>query len=694
MNLPIWLPVKSIALRSLSLLLFCPSVFINLYSQNIPSYSCEMTYQSNNIRHYLMNEAAKISGNTMAGINTLEDWEKVKPTRYNQLVEMLGMQDMPLSDERSNLNVKVTGIIKKDGYRIEKLYYESLPGLYVAANLYVPDNITEPRPAILYVCGHSFSQKVNYQEHPRKFAQLGFVCLIIETIQWGEVRGVHHGSYAKGWFNWYSRGYNPAGVEVWNGIRGIDLLVERLEVDPEKIGVTGNSGGGSQSWYLPAIDQRIRVAAPSCGASTLKAQIATRSIDDHCDCMMPINTYGWDFQDIGALIAPRPILVGQSNRDALNQIESVRQIHDDLYKSYEWYGKPENNRFIEYPGAHGYQPISRKTIFSFFLEQLMDKNIPPKEISDTDKSSQIQLSDEELEVYVDGAPEDDRTSTIQDSFVKLAQAPDISNRIELQAHKDSVVNFLLMKTFGAFPKEKCPLTPQLVFRSQNRAGQKKDTYSFVSEEGWYLKLDFHWNYDRNEVKPLMIVLRNAEEEQGASENFIRDYLKEGWNVAFLEVRGVGETGWNSSLQWHVRRASAWTGRTIASMQVYDVLRCLDFCRTITGVDDTQIGIATQDEMGAVALYASLLDGGISDLLLKNPPESQNVTSSSDGRGPAIEMLNCLRVTDVNQIPALIPSTKIEFVETIPDAYRWAGNTLSKIGADPLEIVKAPAKYGR
>ncbi len=105
----------------------------------------------------------------------------------------------------------------------------------------IPDNIKEPRAAILYVCGHSPSQKVRYQAHPRKFAQMGFVCLVIETIQFGEVRGDHWGCYAKGWFNWYSRGYNPAGVELWNAIRGIDLLTTRPEVDPQKLGVTGIS---------------------------------------------------------------------------------------------------------------------------------------------------------------------------------------------------------------------------------------------------------------------------------------------------------------------------------------------------------------------------------------------------------------------------------------------------------------------
>ena len=214
-------------------------IFIFILTQC--SDNMQLSVESNNIKQYLSEKAAEITDHSFSGIHTLDDWKSIKDKRYNELVDMMSISDLPLKDERSPLHVKTTGTIQEEGYHIEKLYYESLPGLYVPANLYIPDNIKEPRAAILYVCGHSPSQKVRYQAHPRKFAQLGFVCLVIETIQFGEVRGDHWGCYAKGWFNWYSRGYNPAGVELWNAIRGIDLLTTRPEVDPQKLGVTGIS---------------------------------------------------------------------------------------------------------------------------------------------------------------------------------------------------------------------------------------------------------------------------------------------------------------------------------------------------------------------------------------------------------------------------------------------------------------------
>jgi hypothetical protein len=200
-------------MRRNNLILVPGFTILALFSCSQPDPQCE---PPNNIRHYLSGAAKDITDHTLAGINALPDWEKQRQRRYDEFIEMMSLQDMPLHASRPDLNIRITGTIRQEGYRIEKLYYESLPGLFVPANLYIPDDISEPGPAILYVCGHSPTQKVRYQPYPRKFAQLGFVCLIIETIQFGEVRGVHHGCYARGWFNWYSR---RRGLECHTGTR-------------------------------------------------------------------------------------------------------------------------------------------------------------------------------------------------------------------------------------------------------------------------------------------------------------------------------------------------------------------------------------------------------------------------------------------------------------------------------------------
>ena len=628
----------------------------------------------NNIRSYLSKAAADITDRSLSGISSAAGWEKIRPQRYREFIEMMGIQDYAWK-EKTSLNIKITGTIQRDGYRIEKLYFESLPGLYVPANLYIPDHMEKPAAAILYVCGHSPSQKVHYQAYPAKFARLGFVCLIIETIQWGEVRGDHWGCYERGWFNWYSRGYNPAGVELWNAIRAIDLLASRPEVDPERLGVTGISGGGSQSWYIAAADPRIKAAAPVCGASTLKAQIGQRTIDGHCDCMMPTNTYRIDFQNIGALIAPRPLLIAQANRDGLNTIESVRELYSDLKKVYEMYDAAGQISLVETPGGHSYHQTSRKMIHAFFFKHLCGKEISSEEAGDIDKENL--LSAEELKVYTDGVPEDDRTTTIQDSFVKLAPVPEISDRQALLAYRDTVVRFLKEKTFGAFPKTPCPLNGEKEFRSLDGGKFGLTIHRFVPEEGWRLKVDFRWWNDTTEKMPLIIMLTNYDEERWGPESFSSE-LDPSQNIAYFAPRGTGESGWDPALQWHVRRASAWTGRTIASMQVYDLLRCIDYCRTLPQIDPSKIILAAKDGMTVVALYAALLDGNCQQVILKNPVATQDAGSRTDGKGEAIEMLNCLRITDVNRIPALILPTRTLFIGEIPPAYEWSLNLIKKL----------------
>lgn len=641
--------------------------------------------EPNNIRKYLVTAASQIT-NSSLNVKTLEAWKTIRPERYSELIEMLSLQDVPYEGERSPLNVHVTGIINCDGYHIEKLYYESLPGLYVPANLYVPDSIKAPVPGILYVCGHSRTQKVHYQTHPAKFARLGFVCLIIETIQWGEVKGEHWGCYANGWFHWYSRGYTPAGVEVWNAIRGLDLLAQRPEVNNEKLGVTGISGGGAQSWFIAAADPRVKAVAPVCGASTLEAQINTRTIDGHCDCMMPINTYLRDFQDIGGLIAPRPLLICQADRDGLNKVESVEKIFYDLKKLYKLYGEEDKIDLVITPGGHSYHKISRERIFSFFLNHLMDKDVSPEEAGDIDESPESLLTEEELRVYTEGVPADDRTTTIQDSFVKLASVPEISDKTELFLLRDSVKSLLRQKTFRAFPASPPSFDPELVFQTLDRAEFGSDIFSFITEDGWRLKVDIRWRNNPAEKKPLMIVLRNYDENRWESEEFING-LDKNWNIAFFEVRGTGEAGWTPDLQWHVRRASAWAGRTIASMQVYDLLRCIEFCRTVKGVDGQNIGIAARDEMCVVALYAALLDSKCSAVILKNPPETQDMASRPDGRGAATEMLNCLRITDVYQLPAYLAPSKVIFIGEMPEKYKWSENILSEVGIETISVIE-------
>ncbi|MEH6681440.1 MAG: acetylxylan esterase [Sediminicola sp.] len=661
---------------------------LSVHSQHMEFSLCPPQDQANNIQVYLERSAKKISDSTLKDITSLNDWKAVRKERYQELVEMLGLNDVPFTGKRPPLNIKKMGTISMPGYRIDKIYYESLPNLYVPANLYVPDGIKKPVPAILYLCGHAETQKAYYQGLAHKFAKLGFVCLIIETIQWGEVRGEHWGTNTNGWFHWYSRGYNPGGVEVWNGIRGLDLLSQMPEVNPNFLGVTGASGGGSQSWYLAALDDRVKAAAPAAGGEKLYAEICQSTIDHQCDCMRPLNTYQRDFSDIGALVAPKPFMIAAPNRDALFAIESVRELYHDVGKVYDFYGASTNLSLIEADGGHGDRETLRPKIFSFFLRHLMNREVAPETIGDIDKSEKAQLGVDQLAVFDSGAPNDDRTRTIQETFFELAEPPVIDSQSQLDGYRTKVLEFLKEKTFRAFPNKPPPLDVKWEYRTAEEAKYGMQTYSFVPEEGWRLKFTVYWNKPPEEEQSVLLVLKNPDEPFMDFGKFVSG-IDPDQTIVYFEARGIGETGWAPNMQWHIRRSLAWTGRTIASMRVYDVLRCIEAMGSIPGlgIDKHNVDIAAEGEMSVVAIYASLLNGNVKTVLVKDPPESQNMPSRPDGRGEAIEMLNCLRVTDIAQVAGLNMSTKFIGIGKLPDTYEWTKSVYGKLNPMNFETIE-------
>ena len=161
----------------------------------------------------------------------------------------------------------------------------------------------------------SMGNKTGYQHHGAWFARHGYICLVLDTIQLGELEGAHHGTKRLGMWWWNSRGYTPAGVEAWNGIRALDYLQSRADVDPELIGMTGRSGGGAYTWYTAALDDRIKVAVPVAGITDLHNHVVDGIVKGHCDCMFMVNSYRWDYTKLAALLAPRPLLLSNSDKD-------------------------------------------------------------------------------------------------------------------------------------------------------------------------------------------------------------------------------------------------------------------------------------------------------------------------------------------------------------------------------------------
>lgn len=268
---------------------------------------------------YFEYETRRIEADGLRGFQSAQEWRNARETIRSQLQEMLGLSPLP---ERSDLQPVVTGSVEHDDFTVENLHFQSMPGLHVTGNLYLPKVRSGPLPAILYVCGHgpvkidgvSHGNKVTYQHHAAWFARNGYVCLIIDTIQLGELEGLHHGTHREGMWWWNSRGYTPAGVEAWNGMRALDYLETRPEVDATRFGVTGRSGGGAYSWWIGALDERIKCAVPVAGITDLRNHVVDGCVEGHCDCMFMVNTHRWDYAKVAALMAPRPLLIANSDR--------------------------------------------------------------------------------------------------------------------------------------------------------------------------------------------------------------------------------------------------------------------------------------------------------------------------------------------------------------------------------------------
>ncbi|CAG7644323.1 hypothetical protein PAESOLCIP111_04665 [Paenibacillus solanacearum] len=589
--------------------------------------------------------------------------------------------DKYLQAERTPLNIRVSGVIDDQAYRLEKLYYESLPGLYVAGHLYIPRELSSPAPGVLYVCGHHRNQKIQYQDHARRLAQLGFVTLIIDTVQNGEVFGEHHGTYSRGWFDWVSKGYTPAAIEVWNAIRGLDLLSARDEVDEQRLGVTGHSGGGSISWWTMCADDRVKAIAASSGTGHEASHLRERTLDRHCDCNFPNNPFGWSLIEQYALAAPRPVLIVAPDRDAVFQIDSVEDVFGRLKGLYASLGAEDRLKLFAFRSAHMYTPESRKQIFSWLLRHLAGQEVSPAVVEDIDGE---RLPDEQLLVYGGQPPADDRSLTVQEWFIPAARPVMPDSPQMLEQCRDNLVARLRQESFSAFPPAAGPCKPVIRQRTWNKPQTSWwFLFDYEAEAYWQLQGELHGAApepaEGSALRPLAVTLRMTGDERGKGAFALLQSASSSWLKARLDPRGTGDTAWGAEWHWHIRRAAALLGGTVASMRVWDTLRGIEALRNIPGVDSKRIVLSGSGEMAVVALYAALLDGNIAAVILDHPPDTLDAPDASRESPCFKEVINALRHADLPQTAACLWPAKLVFVGELPDGYRLTRDVYERMG---------------
>ncbi len=400
---------------SLHLLLAALSLLLNTFlvlAQESDSPGIQLSTQTLASRVHAIEKA-----NDLRQFQSKEDWKDHREFLREQLREMLAI---PMPNAR---NVDLAPVVHKtletDRIAVDNLTFQSSPGLYVTANLYRPKNSQGRLPAIVYVCGHaqvkeneiSLGNKTHYQHHPAWFAENGYIALAIDTIQLGEIEGIHHGLYRFQRWDWPSRGYTPAGVEAWNATRAIDYLISRDDVDSSKLGITGRSGGGATSWFAAAIDPRIQVVIPVAGITDLRDHVIDQCIRGHCDCMFFLNRYGWDYSTLASLIHPRALLIGNTDEDPIFPLDGVFRIQQQIRHLYQL--EQKNHLGIHWTsGGHQDTQELQLGAFVWFDKYLKQE---PKPI---EQAARARFEKRQLKV-LSQIPTDERVTSVQDWFVPV-----------------------------------------------------------------------------------------------------------------------------------------------------------------------------------------------------------------------------------------------------------------------------------
>lgn len=280
--------------------------------------------------------------------------------------------------ERNPLNAKVMKTVEREQYRIENVVFESRPGFWVTANLYLPKGYSEKRPGVVGTCGHSLNGKAAeaYQGFAQGLARQGYVVLIYDPIGQGE-RFQYLRSDLKSRLNGGVGEHIQMGNQqtlvgeflgawfAWDGIRALDYLITRDEVDPRQIAVTGNSGGGTQTTWLCAVEPRWAMAAPACFVTTFRRNVENELPADTEQCPPRAIELGMDHSDFLLAMAPKPLILLAQERDYFD-VRGTSEAFERIKKIYTLLGKPENVELFVGPTYHGYTQENREAMYRFF----------------------------------------------------------------------------------------------------------------------------------------------------------------------------------------------------------------------------------------------------------------------------------------------------------------------------------------
>jgi dienelactone hydrolase len=625
-------------------------------------------------------------------LKTKADAEKYVESVRSRIGECFGPEP-----KRTPLNPRITKVIERDGYRIENLIFDSRPGFPVTANVYVPTDRTGRMPGVIGTCGHSSNGKAEkaYQSFSQGLARQGYVCLIYDPIGQGErlqyvnedltaklrpgvTEHLHAGNQQ------FLVGETFAMWRAWDGMRALDYLLTRDDVDPNHIGVTGNSGGGTMTTWLCGVERRWTMAAPSCFVTTFRRNMENELPADTEQCPPKALALNLDHDDFIAAMAPRPVVLLAKERDYFDA-RGAEEAFARLKRLYGLLGAEDKiSQFIG-PTTHGYSQENREAMYRWFNQatKASDAKTEPKITIEEDETLQCTPSGQVAEL--------DGTRTVfsftRELSLRLAKkrgnvSGDELKRalrrvLKLRTATDKAPDYRIMRYLSS---RDYPKAHAISYGIETEPGIFALTY-MLSDERWYSRPP------RGGKRAVLYVSHQSSDAELRDEPLIKEVMKaESDALVFAcDVRGIGESrpetcGVNSfrsayGCDYFYAIHSLMLDRPYVGQKTFDVLRVLDWLKSIGRTD---VHIVAKGWGALPATFAAVLSDQVNQVTLKNA-----LTSYSD-----------MAETEHYDWPlsSMIPNVLSHF--DLPDCYREiASKNLQQIDPWGATVAAGPDTSG-
>ena len=531
---------------------------------------------------------------------------------------------------KTPLNARVVGTIERRHYRIEKILFESRPGCLVTAHLYVPDKLDGPAPGIIGSCGHAADGKNAslYQAFCQRLARNGFVVLIYDPFNQGE-RDQYYALHSRESVWSSTHAHNMMGKQLelvgewfgawraWDGIRALDYLLTRPEVDPRCIGLTGNSGGGTMTSWIWPVEARFTMAAPSCFVTTFAANLENELPADSEQYPPGVIGAGLDMADFFIARAPAPvILLGQAY--CFFDRRGLKQAYSEIRRFYDIIGAPANatDIFIGSEG-HGFFRDNQEAMVQFFATHAGIQHVT--RLEETEDLSDVLNVTPKGEVVPEGA------TPIYDL---IAQKADVLASKRKKLGKDELTR-CVQSTLNLSDDRDLPHHRWL--RSTTEDGVRLARYA-VETEGNIRAImrkrlsNPSYSHTLDVEREVHLYLPHVSAEEDLIEDPFAKRLKEQHPLYALDVRGLGESLPDDDRDFFHPYGNDYMcngyglmlGQSFLGRRVHDVLSTVDL---LAHEGAEKIHLYGRGQGAIHALFAGFLHSAVTTITLKNYPLS-------------------------------------------------------------------------